>query len=90
MNVDVHYYEDGNVQLKTNTQKSFSVAAGDAAAAMKEISQVEQAMHSSLDTSYVTMGETTFKALRRALPVIRTKVNWPQIEQYRLGKAIQK
>ena len=90
MNVDVHYYEDGNVQLKTNTEKSLSAPAGDAAAAIKEISKAEQTFHSSLDTSYATMGETTFKALRRALPVIRTKVNWATIEQYRLGKAIQK
>lgn len=90
MNVNVHYYEDGNVQLNTNTPKTLSYAAGNAEAALKEIKKAEQGFHSSLDTSYATMGDTTYKALRRALPVIRTKVNWPQIEQYRLGKAIQK
>lgn len=90
MNVNVHYYEDGNVQLNSNTPKNVSAPGGNAEAAVKEIRKAEQTFHSALDTSYTTMGDTTYKALRRALPIIRQKVNWLQIETYRLGKSIQK
>jgi len=88
--VNVHYYEDGNVQLNTNTEKKLSVpAAGDekatAANIIREIRKAEQTFHSALDGADVAMSETTFKALRRVLPVTRTKVNWEKIRNYRIG-----
>lgn len=89
MKIQVHYYEEGNVQLNTNTDKSKSIPVADAAAladkALKTISAVEADFHAALDKSYTTMGNTTFKALRRALPIIRKKIDWEKIMQYRLG-----
>mmetsp|Transcript_47396 Transcript_47396/g.116134 ORF Transcript_47396/g.116134 Transcript_47396/m.116134 type:complete len:278 (-) Transcript_47396:86-919(-) len=83
MRIQVHYYEDGNVQLNTNTNKTASVAQGDpaasAAAAIGEIKQIEQQFAKSLENSYSTLGDTTFKALRRALPITRTKIDWDKI-----------
>jgi len=89
MQVNVHYYEDGNVQLNTNTEKHLQAPAGDPVAtasnAMKAIIKAEQSFHSALDTSYSTMGDTTFKALRRALPITREKINWNKIRNYKVG-----
>jgi len=87
--VVVHYYEEGNVQLVTDTTQKVSISeTGNpdvvATAALKAMTKVEQAYQQSLDTSYSTMGETTFKALRRALPITRTKIDWNKIKNYKL------
>jgi len=88
--LQVHYYEDGNVQLHTDTSKAASVdiasdpAAG-AAAVVKALTTIEHNFHQALDASYNVMGETTFKALRRALPITGQKINWNLIHSYRVG-----
>jgi len=88
--VTVHYYEDGNVQLNTNTTLRATAPVSDADSfatnAFKAISKAEQTYQTSLEQSYNTMGETTFKALRRALPITRTKIDWPKILTYKLSK----
>jgi len=86
----VHYYEDGNVQLNTNaTQKTSITETGApdvvAAAAIKAIGKMEAQYQSAMDTSYSTMGDTTFKALRRALPIFRTKIDWAKIKNYKVS-----
>jgi len=87
--VMVHYYEDGNVQLNTETNQevTFSEGSPDVTAknAFTAIAKTEQTYQQSLDTSYQTMGETTFKALRRALPITRTKIDWNKIKNYKVG-----
>jgi len=87
--VNVHYYEDGNVQLTTDTPKTLSVAGGSnpqavATALVNAIKKSEQEYHSKLEISYNTLSETTFKALRRILPITRTKIDWPKIQSYKL------
>jgi len=91
----VHYYEDGNVQLNTDaTQKTNVPETGNpdviAAAALKAIAKMEAQYQSALDTSYSTMGDTTFKALRRALPIFRTKIDWTKIKNYKVGNEMSK
>jgi len=85
----VHYYEDGNVQLNTDTSQKLSIQDGapDATAqlAAKAIAKAEQAYQQALDSSYGTMGDTTFKALRRALPITRMKIDWNKIRNYKIG-----
>jgi len=91
----VHYYEDGNVQLNTDTSQKHTITeTGNpeaiAAAALKIISKVEQQYQQALETSYSTMGDTTFKALRRALPIFRMKIDWNKIRNYKVGNEMGK
>jgi len=92
--LNVHYYEDGNVQLNTNTTKKKTVPATNAARlaeeAAKAVKELEQDFQQQLELSYDAMNETTFKALRRALPMTRQKVQWAKIGQYKLGQEISK
>lgn len=86
----VHYYEDGNVQLNTDTTQKTTISESGApdtvaSAALKAITKVEQQFQQALDQSYSTMGETTFKALRRALPITRTRIDWTKIKNFKLG-----
>eukprot|EP01132_Coremiostelium_polycephalum_P001102 gene1102-1399_t len=94
LQINVHYYEDGNVQLNTITNKSTTSPSGDASStasnALKAIGKTELNFHSSLDNSYTTMGDTTFKALRRVLPIIRTKINWQRIRALKVTSEISK
>lgn len=83
--IHVHYYEDGNVQLNTDTTVKATATAGDGKAIFKEIGEAEQKFQEALATSYNTMGDTTFKALRRALPITRTKIDWNKIKNYKIG-----
>jgi len=89
----VHYYEDGNVQLNTDTTvKIASPSAGSpdatASAAVRAVQKAEQAFQSSLETNYSTMGDTTFKALRRKLPITQTKIDWDKIKNYKVASTL--
>lgn len=90
LKIVVHYYEDGNVQLNTDsTQKTNIPESGSAdaiaQAALKAIAKIEATYQAALDTSYSTMGDTTFKALRRALPITRNRIDWDKIKNYKIG-----
>jgi len=72
-----HYYEEGNVQM--HNLKDFAAAsidASDAEAVAKHIEKAEASLHKQFDKMYNTMTNTTFKELRRQLPISGTKFNW--------------
>ncbi|KAJ7050518.1 F-actin capping protein, alpha subunit [Mycena amicta] len=91
--VNVHYYEQGNVQLSTTHDVSLSLpaavtsAAAPAAAAkiLALIEDEEGRYQMSLNDTYQEMGEKTFKSLRRALPLTRQKIDWDRVTGYKLG-----
>lgn len=90
IHIVVHFFEDGNVQLVSKFKKNSEIKAPTDAKAfadalMKHISKLELEYQNALENSYNTMGETTFKALRRVLPVTREKVKWEKIGNYKLG-----
>ncbi|CAH1757704.1 13058_t:CDS:2 [Entrophospora sp. SA101] len=93
--VNVHYYEDGNVQL--NATKDFELSTSTnsddlnakAEAYIKLICKAENEYQTSLNESYVELSENTFKGLRRALPLTRHKLDWDKILNYKIGQELQ-
>jgi len=88
--LNVHYYEDGNVQLNATFNKNVSFSAPSdpkafAEAVVKQLTKLEQDYHSSLEQSYATMGDTTFKALRRVLPITRQRMDWDKLKALKIG-----
>ncbi|KIM89392.1 hypothetical protein PILCRDRAFT_813323 [Piloderma croceum F 1598] len=90
---NVHYYEQGNVQLATDHTLSLSlppavVTSSPASSAAKILALIEDEegkYQSSLNDTYHEMGEKTFKGLRRALPMTRQKLDWDKVLGYKLG-----
>lgn len=85
----VHYYEDGNVQFNAEINKNLSCAGGNPQATaenvLKAIRKEESSYQQNIDSSYVTMGDTTFKALRRVLPITRMRIDWNKIRNMKMG-----
>ncbi|EJS42913.1 cap1p [Saccharomyces arboricola H-6] len=79
----VHYYEDGNV----NFQSGKDIGQTNVTDVVSAIRDAETAFENDLDFSFSDLNEKQFKALRRRLPVTRSKINWGNaIGSYRLGK----
>jgi len=80
--INVHYFEDGNVQLNTDyapaapsiTISDDATATGKAIA--KAIGDLESSFHTKFDDFYVQMHHETFKAMRRILPKTAKKMEW--------------
>ncbi|THH07390.1 hypothetical protein EW146_g9333 [Bondarzewia mesenterica] len=91
--VNVHYYEQGNVQLETKHTTSIALpptisASSPAPSASKILALIEDeegAYQAALGDVYHDMGEKTFKGLRRALPLTRQKIDWDKVLGYKLG-----
>ncbi|KAG8532698.1 uncharacterized protein KY384_002575 [Bacidia gigantensis] len=89
--VDVHYYEDGNVRLTTTKKVPELRIGGSARAAgdvVREIAKVEREYHEDLNRGFADLNEGGFKRLRRQLPVTRQKVEWEKVGSYRAGREI--
>lgn len=77
---EVHYFENGNVQLHTDKQVDVTVTVGEpdktAADMVKAIQTAETDFQSSLEEMYVNMPRSTFKSMRRFLPVTGQAFKW--------------
>jgi capping protein alpha len=80
INANVHYFEEGNVQLNTNYDEEFDVKVDEADSFSKEVSDVikgvENKFQKNMEEMYLNMHTQTFKAMRRFLPVTGTKMDW--------------
>jgi len=78
--INVHYFEDGNVQLHTKYPAKISVKVADekstAAALIKAIKQLETDFQANLEQMYLEMHKDTFKQMRRFYPVSKQPMNW--------------
>jgi len=91
--VNVHYYEQGNVQLETSHDLSipippaiFNASPNSAANKIFALIEAEETrLQTSLNESYHEMSEKAFKGLRRALPLTRQKIDWDKVMGYKLG-----
>ncbi|KAL0482316.1 hypothetical protein AKO1_012937 [Acrasis kona] len=69
MKVNVHYYENGNVQLNTNKEYGETVDGSDIATEIgKVLRKAEGNFQTQIDTQCANLGET-FKGLRKRLPI---------------------
>lgn len=84
--IDVHYFEDGNVRLKTLKEVGI-IDATEPLLVINKIANAETKYQEDVNHAFIGLNEGSFKALRRQLPVTRSKMNWGKsIGNYRLGK----
>lgn len=94
--LDIHYFEDGNVRMKT--RKEIGIVTDEqnsnndekiAVDLVAKIAAAEAKYQEEVNHSFVGLNEGPFKALRRQLPVTRSKMNWGKaMGNYRLGKGM--
>lgn len=91
--INVHYFEDGNVQLHTSIEKVAPIGKKSASETAEEVAKaiavIETDFQSNLEEMYVNMHRTTFKAMRRFLPISRQPMNW-QTAQHSLAQEVNK
>lgn len=92
MKVQVHYYEDGNVQLLSNKpiEESIQITspAESAAKIVDLIKKSETSYQVAINENYSSMSGSTFKALRRNLPMTQTLIDWHKLHGFQVGKDI--
>ncbi|KAG8984840.1 F-actin-capping protein subunit alpha [Tulasnella sp. 427] len=91
--INVHYYEQGNVQLQATHTPSLTLppphptpANSQTATKLLKLIEIQEGEYqTSLANVYHDLGEKTFKGLRRALPMTRSKMDWDKVLGYKLG-----
>lgn len=71
---DVHYFEDGNVRLKSHNAVSAPVRASVA----ETIEREETEFENELNRALLALNDQEFKEIRRQLPITRQPVDWQQ------------
>ncbi|KAK4471561.1 hypothetical protein MN116_004978 [Schistosoma mekongi] len=92
--VQTHLYEEGNVQLISSKEVDFVVSGSFpkefANESIKRIKAADCAYQIAVGENFKTMSDTTFKALRRQLPLTRSKLDWNKIITYQIGSELSR
>ncbi|PSS03029.1 F-actin-capping protein subunit alpha like [Actinidia chinensis var. chinensis] len=92
--VGAHYFEEGNVQLDAKHECKDSMlfqSPDDSAISLTNIIRHHETEYlAALQASYSNLPDTTFKDLRRKLPVTRTLFPWHNTLQFSLTRDIAK
>lgn len=84
--VDIHYFEDGNVNLKFSDEVKKTCASYSASSVTDFIKGVEDRTVVKIVKEFGVLNNNSFKTMRRILPVTRSRVNWGKaIGNYKLG-----
>lgn len=78
LTLDIHYYEDGNVRLKTNKDVSETLSDLSAKGIAQKLASIEEEYQTQVNKTFINLNEGPFKSLRRQLPVTRSKMDWYQ------------
>lgn len=87
--VNIHYYEQGNVQLSTTFKSTSTLGATPSPeAVIASIKSSESAFQRQLGETYSELADASFRGLRRALPKTRSKLDWDRAVGYKLGREL--
>lgn len=87
--IDIHYYEEGNVRLNFKNDDSTKLDGHGASGIVNAIDKYETEVTRQIVENFNELNHKQFKSLRRLLPVTRSKVNWGKaIGNYRLGSDV--
>ncbi|KAI5951075.1 CAP1 [Candida jiufengensis] len=89
INLDIHYFEEGNVRLKFTESLSDSINSSTTSNVINFINNSENEIEEKIIQNFTNLNQNSFKNLRRLLPVTRSKLNWGSaIGNYRLGSDV--
>lgn len=90
--VNVHYYEQGNVQLDTTIPVSTTFTQGNSddvnsssSLIVAAIKRAESEFVTRLNDAFDELSNDMFRGLRRALPKTKQKLDWTKVGAYRVG-----
>ncbi|GAA5985814.1 hypothetical protein JCM10908_007123 [Rhodotorula pacifica] len=87
--VNIHYYEQGNVQLSTTFKSTSTLGATPSPeAVIASIKSSESSLQRQLGETYAELADASFRGLRRALPKTRSKLDWDRAVGYKLGREL--
>eukprot|EP00326_Haptolina_ericina_P014157 CAMPEP_0181206190 /NCGR_PEP_ID=MMETSP1096-20121128/20901_1 /TAXON_ID=156174 ORGANISM="Chrysochromulina ericina, Strain CCMP281" /NCGR_SAMPLE_ID=MMETSP1096 /ASSEMBLY_ACC=CAM_ASM_000453 /LENGTH=290 /DNA_ID=CAMNT_0023297069 /DNA_START=96 /DNA_END=968 /DNA_ORIENTATION=- len=88
---NIHYFEDGNVQLEDTGKYQCELPMGDniGEAFAKKVMEYEQEWTTKMEDIYRTLSEEVLQSLRRRLPITRTKFDWEKATVAKLAMDLQ-
>lgn len=94
LKLHIHYFEDGNLQLQGSksipgTAITYTSEAELGEKVVAAIQANENTLQSSLEEMYTSMNEETLKAMRRIMPITRTKMEW-NVNAVRMVRQVRK